>query len=179
MTTKDEPPPLGGEGRWRMTNEGGPIGPLEPVLPALRQVCTKHGVALAYLYGSQARGQAGPLSDVDVAVLFLPDVSRAERSDRVLHLIGEFMGIFHRSDVFVADLASASPLLRHRVYRDGVVLYCADERLRVKFMTEALRDYEDTRPLRELQWHYLKKRIANKTVGQPHSVLVEKRERYG
>lgn len=27
-----------------------------------------HEVELAYLFGSQARGQAGPLSDVDVAI---------------------------------------------------------------------------------------------------------------
>ena len=162
-----------------MTNEGGPIGSLEPVLPALRQVCIKHGVALAYLYGSQARGKAGPLSDVDVAVLFQPEVSRSERSDRLLQLIGEFMSIFHRPDVFVADLASASPLLRHRVYRDGVLLFCADDRLRVKFMTEALRDYEDTRPLRELQWHYLHQRIANDTFGRPQSAVAEGKEQYG
>jgi len=162
-----------------MTNEGGPIERLESLLPALREECVKHDVALAYLYGSQARGDAGPLSDVDIAVLFQPEVSRLGRSDRVLRLIGEFMSIFKRSDVFVADLANASPLLRHRVYREGILLFCADDRLRVKFMTEALRDYEDTRPLRELQWHYLKKRIERNMIGQPHSVLTEKRERYG
>ena len=106
-----------------MTNEGGPIGPIDSFLPAVRDVCMKHGVALAYLYGSQARGDAGPLSDVDIAVLFQPEVSQPERSDRLLRLIGEFMSIFKRSDVFVADLASASPLLRHRVNRDGT--YCS------------------------------------------------------
>jgi predicted nucleotidyltransferase len=162
-----------------MMNEGGPIDSLEPIQPVLREVCVKYDIALAYLYGSQARGNTGPLSDVDIAILFQPDVSRSERDNRLLRLIGEFMGIFHRSDVFVVDLADASPLLRHRVYRDGVLLFCANDRLRVKFMTEALRDYEDTRPLRELQWHYLKKRVADKMVGQPHAVLAEKRERYG
>jgi len=159
--------------------EGGSIGRLEPLLPALREIFARHGVALAYLYGSQARGDAGRLSDVDVAVLFLPEASRSERSDRVLSLIGELMTVFKRSDVFVADLANVTPLLRHRVYRDGLLLFCADDRLRVKFMTEALRDYEDTRPLRNIQWYYLKQRIANNTVGRPHSAIAEKKEPYG
>jgi predicted nucleotidyltransferase len=170
MTTKDD---------RRGTREGGSIDSLDSLLPALHNACLQAGVALAYLYGSQARGDAGPLSDVDVAVLFQPEVSPAERSDRVLHLIGEFMTIFKRTDVFVADLASASPLLRHRVYRDGILLYCADDRLRVKFMTEALRDYEDTRPLRDVQWMYLKQRIANGTFGRARVAIAEDREKYG
>ena len=162
-----------------MTHEGGPIAPLEALLPAIGEVCIKYGVALAYLYGSQARGDIGPLSDVDIAVLFQPDIASSDRSDRLLDLIGELMTVFKRSDVFVADLVNASPLLRHRVYRDGRLLYCADNRLRLKFMTEALRDYEDTRPLRDLQWHYLRQRIANNTVGRPSSIMAEKKEPYG
>jgi len=162
-----------------MTNEGGPIDALEPILPALREVCVRHGVALAYLYGSQARGEAGALSDVDLAVLFLPDIPRSERFNRLLSVMGAFMDIFHRSDVFVADLDDAPPLLRHRVYRDGKLLYCADDQLRVKFMTEALRDYEDTQPLRDVQWRYLKQRIASKTVGYRRASLAEKRGPYG
>ena len=159
--------------------EGGPIGSLDPLLPALRDTFHRCGVALAYLYGSQARDDAGPLSDVDVAVLFQPDVSRSDRGDRLIHLIGELTSVFKRSDVFVADLVNASPLLRHRVYRHGILLFCADDRIRVKFMTEALRDYEDTRPLRDLQWHYLRQRIANNTVGRPSSIVAEKKEPYG
>jgi hypothetical protein len=115
-----------------------------------------------------------------MAILFQPDVSRSERDNRLLRLIGEFMGIFHRSDVFVVDLADASPLLRHRVYRDGVLLFCADDRLRVKFMTEALRDYEDTRPLREIQRRYLLKHIAEGTFGRARpAALAENKEPYG
>jgi predicted nucleotidyltransferase len=53
----------------------GPLGELAQVQQALDQAFESHGVVLAYLYGSQARGDAGPLSDVDVAVLFGPDLT--------------------------------------------------------------------------------------------------------
>lgn len=50
----------------------GPLGDLEPYQQGLDEVFERFGVVLAYLYGSQARGDTGPLSDVDVAVLFGP-----------------------------------------------------------------------------------------------------------
>lgn len=134
---------------------GGPLGDLEPYEQALDETFERHGVALAYLYGSQARGDTGPLSDVDVAALFDPGVPEDERFNRVLHLIGELGSVFRRNDVYVVDLAEASPLLRHRVYYDGQVLYCADDAERVRFETTALRDYVDTKPLRSIQHKYV------------------------
>ena len=133
----------------------GPLGDLEPYQQAWGEALERHGVVLAYLYGSQARGNAGPLSDVDVAVLFGPNVSESERFNRVLHLIGELGSVFHRDDVYVVDLAEASPLLRHRVYYNGRLLYCADDAERVRFETTALRDYMDTEPLRKIKRKYV------------------------
>ena len=162
-----------------MTKEGGPIGSLEELMPALQAACVKYGVVLAYLYGSQARAEAGPLSDVDVAVLFRAELSSEERFKQLLAVMGEFMSIFRRDDVFVADLAEATPLLRHRVYRDGKILYCADDRIRVKFMTEALRDYVDTAPLRRIQWQYLRQRISDGSFGRLQRVVAERKNPYG
>ena len=99
---------------------GVPLGDLKPYRQALDEAFERHGVLLAYLYGSQARGEAGPLSDVDVAVLFGPNVPESERFNRLLHLIGEMGSVFRRNDVYVVDLAEASPLLRHRVYYFGL-----------------------------------------------------------
>lgn len=143
------------------------IDSIEALLPALREACNRYEVALAYLYGSQARGQTGPLSDVDIAILFQSEAPKPQRVERLPHFTSEAMRIFKRPDVFVVDLADATPLLRYQVYHDGSLLFCMDEPLRVKFMVEALRDYEDTRPLRELQRHYLYQSIDAGTFGRP------------
>lgn len=42
---------------------------IEEVQEQLEELLARQGVILAYLFGSQATGQAGPLSDVDVVIL--------------------------------------------------------------------------------------------------------------
>lgn len=133
----------------------GPLGNRDLYQRPLKETFERHNVILAYLYGSQARGNAGPLSDVDIAVKFSADVPKDERFNRILRLIGELGSVFHRDDVNVVDLDEAPPLLRHRVYYDGQVLYCSDDVERVRFETKALRDYVDSGPLRRIKHGYV------------------------
>lgn len=137
----------------------GPLEDLERYKTALVEAFKRHGVVLAYLYGSQARGEAGPLSDVDAAVLFGHQVPERDRFEHMLQLIGELGSVFGRDDVSVVDLAEAPPLLRHRVYYDGRLLYCTADAERVRFETTALRDYVDTEPLRRIKREYVLQRF--------------------
>jgi len=79
----------------------------------LARLCREHGVVFAGLFGSQARGEASPDSDVDVLVRFderrsLIDQARIERE------IGEAMG---RSVDLVTENA-LSPYPRDQVEVD-------------------------------------------------------------
>ena len=83
----------------------------------LARLCREHGVVFAGLFGSRARGEAPPDSDVDVLVRFderrsLIDQARVERE------IGEAMG---RSVDLVTENA-LSPHLRDQVEADLEVL---------------------------------------------------------
>ena len=83
----------------------------------LARLCREHGVVFAGLFGSRARGEASPDSDVDVLVRFgerrsLIDQARVERE------IGEAMG---RSVDLVTENA-LSPHLRDQVEADLEVL---------------------------------------------------------
>lgn len=146
--------------------EGRFIGDIQPLLPELQRLFQEHRVILAYLFGSQASGKAGPLSDVDIAVLFAENLSSRMRFRLRCRLIAELMGVFRRNDVEVVDLAEASPLLRNQVRRYSQLLYCQDDRQRVRFQTETLRDYLDTKPIRQVQQYDLLKRIQEGTYGR-------------
>ncbi|MCR4405968.1 MAG: nucleotidyltransferase domain-containing protein [Anaerolineae bacterium] len=139
---------------------------IEPYLSELQRTFHKRGVILAYLFGSQAEGTAGPLSDVDIAVLLGPEVPRERWGDVQLDLIGDLASLFHRDDVDVVILNRASPLLAHRVTTRGQVIYEPDPLARTRFEVEALRRYVDTEPLRRLRWTYLGRRARQRQKGQ-------------
>jgi uncharacterized protein YutE (UPF0331/DUF86 family)/predicted nucleotidyltransferase len=148
---------------------GGPLGDLEPYQQALDEAFKRHGVVLAYLYGSQARGDAGPLSDVDVAVQFAPDLPRRERFSRVGQLISDLCQLLRRDDVYVVDLDAIPPLLCHRIYLNHRLLCCPDDAVRAAFEIRALRQYVATRPLRRIRWRYVMRRITQGRYGRLES----------
>lgn len=105
-------------------------------------------IGAVYLFGSQATGAAGPLSDVDVAVALSSD-SPAVTLDLRADLLAAASEALGTDEVDLVLVDQATPLLRHRVLRDGALLVERDPRARVRFETRALLEYLDTAPLRE------------------------------
>ena len=106
-------------------------------------------VLLAYLFGSYARDQAGPLSDVDIAVLLAGDPDAKRCFEMRLQLIGGVMDLLHFNDVDVIILNQAPLALRYRVLRDGALLYCRDEQTRITFTARTVSEYLDFKPVIE------------------------------
>jgi predicted nucleotidyltransferase len=106
-------------------------------------------VLVAYLFGSNARGSATPLSDVDIAVLVLQTLSREEVFDRRLAWIDEVQGVLHREAIDVVVLNEAPLALRYRVLRDGMVLACRDEQVRILYQADTISRYLDFKPVIE------------------------------
>ncbi|MGI8414465.1 MAG: type VII toxin-antitoxin system MntA family adenylyltransferase antitoxin [Solirubrobacteraceae bacterium] len=125
------------------------------------------GVISALLYGSQATGKAGPLSDVDVAVWLDPELPGSERYQLQLELMVNASEALRTDEVQVAILNEATPLLRHRAMRDGVRLLDRDPRTRIRLETRALLEYLDTAPLRTVLAEGLKHRIEEGHFGRP------------
>jgi predicted nucleotidyltransferase len=106
------------------------------------------GVVCAYLYGSLARGEAGPESDIDVAVLFeKPPGSRLDAGP--FDLEGELESALGRP-VQVVVLNRAPADLVHRVLRDGRVALDRDRAARIRFEVAKRNEYFDLEPIRRL-----------------------------
>jgi predicted nucleotidyltransferase len=106
------------------------------------------GVDCAWIFGSTARQEAGPLSDLDVALLFEEGMDPAGRAQAAVTLMGKLQRIGGpRVDVVV--LNDAPPAFQHRVLRDGRLIFCRDPARRVRFEVRAIREYLDFQPVLE------------------------------
>jgi hypothetical protein len=137
----------------------------EAMRARLREALDRDDVAAAYVFGSHARGDAGPLSDLDVGVWAAPDLdprSRFELRLRLAAAAGRATGT--KVDMVVLDDAPA--LLRHRAWHDGELLIDRDPRTRVRREARTLVEYLDTKPLREQTAAGVSNRIAEGRFGR-------------
>lgn len=86
---------------------------LTPIIEFLeKQKCVK----FAYLFGSHASGQAGPLSDVDVAVYL---DRRVKPWAYRLKLMEKLSKLLKRDDLDLVVLNQAPPLLGYEIIKFG------------------------------------------------------------
>ena len=105
-------------------------------------------VAVAYLFGSFARGSAGPKSDLDVAVLLSVPVER--RLGGPLAELRDAVERACRRPCDLIDARTAPADLVHRILRDGVLLVERDRSARIAFEVAKRNEYFDLLPyLRE------------------------------
>lgn len=153
-------------GVTRIDENGSPIVVDAAARERLSVALDRDGVVAAMLFGSQATGKAGPLSDVDVALWADPALGASERFDMRLELMGEASRALRTDEVELVVLNDAPPLLQHRALRDALRLIDRDPRVRIRLETRAILDYLDTEPLREELGRGLRKRIEEGTFGR-------------
>lgn len=97
-------------------------------------------VRLAVLFGSTARGEARPRSDVDLGVLLDPDTPASRREAEAE------LGRAAEREVDVIFLADAPPLLRFEISREGVLLFEKEDGLWTNVKVRAMVDWWDWAP---------------------------------
>jgi predicted nucleotidyltransferase len=108
-------------------------------------------IAVAYVFGSVARGKARPDSDLDIGIVY----RRFDRSGALhgriapalAHAIGRELGI---EAVDVVDLEAQGPFFCHHVLLESRIVYEADSDRRVDFESDAIVRGLDFRPTWEL-----------------------------
>lgn len=151
----------------RIHEKGPPIHIDDAARARLRDALDRDGVVAASLFGSQAAGKAGPLSDVDVAVWLDPSLSDSERFRIRLQLTGQAASALRTNEVDLVVLNDAPPLLKHRALRSAVRLLDRDPVARVRLERHAVAEYLDTKPLRERLTRAMRRRMDEGRFGRP------------
>lgn len=89
----------------------------EDVRETIIRVLRQHGVARVSVFGSYARGEAGPGSDIDILVRFREAKSLFE----IVHIQDELEQVLHRKVDLVTE-AAVSPYLIDTIRREEVVI---------------------------------------------------------
>lgn len=114
-------------------------------------------IVAAYQFGSTVRGQEGPLSDLDIAILV--DDKRAPSALDLLKiellLAYELQKRLGVSEIDLITLNRQKLCLQHSILRTGRLIYDADPGVRIRFTQTVIETYLDFQPTLELisQYH--------------------------
>lgn len=109
---------------------------------AIRRILSHHPVKMAFLFGSHARGKAGPLSDIDIAVIPKQPKRFAKQEGKLFHDLAIELGT---DAIDLVDLTNASPLLQHRAVLRGQALLEHSPHEEAVLKTHILHRFEDHR----------------------------------
>ena len=113
---------------------------------------SKRAVKFAYLFGSCAGNEDGPLSDIDLAVYL---DKRLDSFTTRLRFLDELSRLLRGYPCDLVVLNTASLILQYEVIRGGRVIK-EDKRRRIPFETGVVREYLDTEPIRAVHIKKLK-----------------------
>lgn len=128
----------------RSMDAGGLIERLRPAL------ASEPRLAVAWLFGSAARGEMRADSDVDVAVVFAAATTARDRDSLIADLASRLEAATAPRPLDLIALEDQGHVFVHRALRDGKRIVVNDEERRVDFESDALVRYLDFKPTWDL-----------------------------
>lgn len=139
---------------------------LKERMPRLIEIFKKQPeINALYLFGSYARDEIKPLSDIDIAVFLKKGSGRTDYWDIKLKLLNKAIAILGSDEIDFVVLNEAPYELRYNILKKGKILFCRNEKERREFQEKAVLDYLDTQSLREEGLFHLKERIREGRFG--------------
>jgi uncharacterized protein len=141
---------------WASVTSNGTVYSVPDPLPAdkLARFAKRFGIRFVVMFGSCARGENGPQSDIDIAIMPEP-----RRRPNLLTLYGDLVPTLMDDRLDIVDLRHASPLLAWHVACEGRLLYAANWWEWVSFCTRAVKEWDDVKRFERYYLHRIDRTI--------------------
>jgi hypothetical protein len=107
---------------------------IEPIVEELK----REEVQAIYLFGSHAKGSAGPTSDIDICVITNKDILKSVKEEIMSN---------SSKNIDVSLFWDLPPIIRFRVFQEGKPLYTKDELSLQRLKVDTLKSYLDIHPM--------------------------------
>lgn len=105
----------------------------------------REDIIALYLFGSRAKDVAGPLSDIDIAILLKEGLGKESYKEKESFYWSKANETLHTDEVSFVLLNIAPLTIQYGVITDSKVLYSKDDGLRLSFEERIINKYMDFR----------------------------------
>jgi predicted nucleotidyltransferase len=124
----------------------------------LKNILEKYNVSLGYLFGSFAKGTFGPMSDIDVAVIFPFNEKNIDEKEQAIK--DDIKDLLKIEKVDLINLSkNTNVALGHQILFTSKPLVVKDSQLKFKLESKYLHEFEDMKYLFSHQFSILKNKI--------------------
>ena len=106
----------------------------------------KDKIIVCYLFGSAALREFKPLSDIDIAVLYYPDVNQNMSETMILI---DIMSIMNTDEIDLINLSETPLHIQYEILKKKEILFCSNNEKRIGFETRVIKEYIDFRHILE------------------------------
>ncbi|HHF55861.1 MAG TPA: nucleotidyltransferase domain-containing protein [Thermoplasmatales archaeon] len=117
-------------------------------------------IKVAYLFGSMAKGRAGRLSDVDIAIFIDERLERNKRNDLQLKILSDLIALLNTDKIDIVVMNELPILMKYNIIKNGIIL--KDDEERAKIEAKILSEYLDRKYYIDRHTKIALKRIAEK-----------------
>lgn len=103
-------------------------------------------IASAYLFGSQASGKIGPMSDVDIAVLLKEPYPEGRYLIHQMDYLSFRIEELLKKEVDVVEMNRQGLIFQYNILRTGKLIYDSDKSFRANYMSRLISAYCDFEP---------------------------------
>jgi predicted nucleotidyltransferase len=134
-----------------MIREGRKLPPdvMDRLPELINRISKDKEIVALFTFGSLARGDLKPLSDLDFGILVIPTLDRRQRFDKHLELIGVFNEHFETDEIDLVLMNDAPMRYSYNIIKSGELLFCSDSDILRDFIEKSIKLYLDFKYFRD------------------------------